>query len=84
MIKPGVEIGHGAVVGMGSVVTKDIEPYTIVGGNPARFIRYRFSQSVVRELLDIKWWELDASKLKYAAQFICDVNKFIKEVKRYK
>ena len=57
LIKQGVTIGNGAVVGMGSVVTKDVAPYAIVGGNPAKLIRYRFSDEIIEELLASKWWE---------------------------
>lgn len=56
-VMPGVRIGNGAVVGAGSIVTKDIPPYTIVAGVPAKEIRKRFSDDVIRELLDIKWWD---------------------------
>ena len=57
-IMPGVTIGDGAVIGCHTVVTKDVEPYSIMAGNPGRFIRYRFSEKVIEELLDVKWWDL--------------------------
>ena len=53
----GVTIGTGAVVGTGSVVTKDVPPYAIVAGVPAKVIRYRHSQEVIDELLKSEWWE---------------------------
>ncbi len=56
-IMPGVTIGDGAIVGAKSVVTRDVEPYTIVGGNPARIIRKRFDDDTIQELLRIKWWD---------------------------
>ena len=56
-IKPGVHIGNGAVVGLGSIVTRDVEPYTIVAGNPAKPIRKRFSDSVIERLEQIAWWQ---------------------------
>lgn len=62
-IKGGVTIGDGAVVGMGSVVLKDIGPYEIWAGNPARFIRKRFDDDVVEALLKTRWWELQDSDL---------------------
>ena len=53
----GVTIGDGAIIGTGSVVAKDIPPYAIAAGNPARIIRYRFDEETIKELLDIKWWD---------------------------
>ncbi|MGK7912447.1 MAG: Vat family streptogramin A O-acetyltransferase [Synechococcus sp.] len=63
VIMPGVQIGDGAIVAAKSVVVSDIEPYTIVGGNPARCIRQRFDSKVVRSLLDIAWWDWDIDKI---------------------
>lgn len=56
-ILPGVKIGHGSVVGAYSVVTKDVPPYAIVAGSPAKIIRSRFDLATVDELLEVKWWE---------------------------
>ncbi|WP_336618893.1 MULTISPECIES: CatB-related O-acetyltransferase [unclassified Mesorhizobium] len=67
IILPGVTIGDGAVVGTGAVVTKDVAPYAIVGGSPARLIRYRFSEDVISKLLAIRWWEWDDEKIKKEA-----------------
>lgn len=58
-IKNGVRVGDGAIIGAKSVVTKDVPPYAIVAGVPAKIIRYRFDQSTREELLRLKWWELD-------------------------
>lgn len=55
-IMPGVHIGDGAIIATKSVITKDVEPYTIVGGNPAKVIRKRFSDENIKELLEIEWW----------------------------
>lgn len=60
---PGVKIGDGAVVAAGSIVTKDVPPYAIVGGNPAKVIKYRFTDEQIEKLLDIKWWEWDDRKI---------------------
>ena len=58
IIKGGVKIGHGSIIGMGSVVTKDVEPYTIVGGCPAKIIKKRFNDNIILGLLESKWWEI--------------------------
>ena len=63
LIMPGVTIGDGAIVAAGSVVTSDVEPYSIVGGNPARLLRHRFPAEVIAELLEIRWWEWDPARI---------------------
>ena len=62
-IMPGVSIGDGAIVGAYSVVTKDVAPYSIVAGNPARVVRTRFDAPTVAALLRIRWWDWDAAKI---------------------
>ena len=59
MILDGVRIGDGVVIGAGTIVTKDVPPYAIVAGAPAKIIRYRFSEDIVEKLLAIKWWDKD-------------------------
>lgn len=63
VVRKGVNIGNGAVVAAGSVVVRDVSPYEIVGGVPARTIRYRFEPSVVERLLKSEWWNFDLSGL---------------------
>lgn len=61
-IMPGVTIGDGAVIAACSCVVKDVEPYSIYGGNPAKLIKYRFSKEIIDKFLELKWWDLpDAS-----------------------
>ena len=69
IIMPGVSIGHGAVVGAGAVVTKDVEPYAIVAGVPAKTQRYRFEQDVREALLELAWWDWDDEKIHAHAAF---------------
>jgi len=57
IIMPGITIGHGAVIGTRALVTRDVEPYTIVGGNPAKPIRKRFSDDHIALLLEMAWWD---------------------------
>ena len=62
-VLPGVKIGDGAIIGMNSVVTADVEPYTIVGGNPARVIRKRFDNELIDLLLRLKWWDKEIEEI---------------------
>lgn len=62
-IMPGVTIGSGAIIASGAVVTKDVAPYTIVGGSPAQVIRQRFCDEVITDLLVIAWWDWPIDKI---------------------
>src|SRR5690554_4725410 len=64
ILLPGITVGTGAVIGAGSIVTKDVPPYAIVAGNPAKILRKRFSDEKIQELLATKWWEWDDEKIK--------------------
>lgn len=77
MIKAGVNIADGAVIGMGSIVTKDIGPYEIWAGNPARFIRKRFDDDKISELLKMQWWNYDDAKIEELAVHMTDIDEFI-------
>jgi acetyltransferase-like isoleucine patch superfamily enzyme len=59
LILGGVTIGDGAIVGAGSLVTRDVEPYTIVAGNPCRVIRTRYTDEQIKKLLKLKWWSIE-------------------------
>lgn len=71
MVMPGIQIGHGAVIGSRALVTKNVEPYTIVGGNPARPIRRRFSDEIVEMLLEMAWWDWDLDEIRDAMPLLC-------------
>ena len=64
VIMDGVTIGDGAIIAAGAVVTKDVPPYAIVGGVPAKVIRYRFSPEIVAALLELRWWDLPLEQWK--------------------
>jgi acetyltransferase-like isoleucine patch superfamily enzyme len=83
-IMSGVNIGHGSIVAAGSLVTKDVEPYSIVGGNPAKHLKYRFDKNQIDDLLDIAWWNWNESKIKENAMLMWsqDINYFIKKYKK--
>ncbi len=70
-IMSGVTIGDGAVVAAKSVVTKDVPPYAIVGGNPAKVIRLRFTLSQIERLLKKPWWELPDERIKDLIPLLC-------------
>lgn len=71
VIMSGVKIGDGAVVGAYSVVTKDVPPYTIVAGNPAKQIRKRFSDEVINKLLELKWWDKPHHEINEISDILC-------------
>jgi len=82
LIKSGIRVGHGAVIGMGSVVTKDVSPYSIVAGCPAKVIRKRFDEQMIAELLIIKWWDFEEKRLSKYAKYITSPEDFIREIEK--
>jgi virginiamycin A acetyltransferase len=85
ILSMGITIGTGAIIAAGSVVTKDVEPYSIVGGNPARHIRYRIAdEGVRRELLRTEWWRYDPGDIARIGvddpgRFVDDLDRFISQ-----
>ncbi|HAD84372.1 MAG TPA: type B chloramphenicol O-acetyltransferase [Brevundimonas sp.] len=71
IIMPGVKIGDGAVIGTRALVTRDVEPYAIIGGNPARVIRKRFDDDSIAMLMQMKWWDWDDARLGEAMPLLC-------------
>ena len=67
----GTTIGDGAVIGAGAVVTRDVPPYAIVAGNPARPVRYRFDEPTISRLLDLEWWTLEPAQLVELEGIVC-------------
>lgn len=87
LVKGGVHIGNGACVAAGAVVVKDVPPYAIVGGVPAKVIRYRFSPEIIQRLLELEWWNMDEEMLKDNISFfqrdnisLDEVNAFVSNV----
>lgn len=88
-IMQGIKIGDGAVIGTNSLVTKEVKPYTIVGGNPAKEIRQRFDDETIKFFLELKWWDWDAQKITDQLDLITSANiielkKIHQETKRIK
>ncbi len=80
IIKQGISIGTGSVIGMGSIVTKDVDPYTIVAGNPAKLIKKRFDDSLIKNLLQSKWWDMNEKELNNLSKHIKDPKLFLKKI----
>ncbi|WP_051421213.1 acetyltransferase [Paenibacillus massiliensis] len=79
LILSSITIGDGAVVAAGSVVTKNVPPYAVVGGNPAKLIRYRFPPEQIRQLFAIQWWDWEMVKIKdnWSLLLANDIQEFI-------
>lgn len=73
----GVKVGDGAVIALGAVVIKDVEPYSIVGGVPAKMINKRFDQNTIDFLLNYKWWEKENDWIRSNTHEMCNINIFM-------
>lgn len=86
VILSGVTIGHGAIVAAGAMVTRNVPPYSVVGGNPCKFIRWRFEEEVREELLQSAWWDWPVDEVKSVARTLCsaDLEAFLTYIRRRK
>lgn len=76
----GVTIGDGAIVAMGSIITKDVPPYAVVGGVPAKIIRYRYTEDKIAQLLEFQWWNKELSWIKENVENFADEDIFFKMI----
>lgn len=74
LILSGVTIGDGAVIGAGAVVIHDVPPYSVVAGNPARIMRYRFEPEKIEQLLKLRWWQWDIELIRTKVSLLCSTN----------
>lgn len=81
IVLDGITIGNGCIIAAGAVVTKDVPDYAIVGGVPAKIIKYRFDDETIHELQKIKWWNFEDNDIQYVEEYFFNVQEFIKKYK---
>lgn len=79
LILDGVKVGDGAIVAAGAVITSNVPPYAIVGGVPAKVIRYRFNEEEIEHLIKLKWWDKPEQWIKENAHLFSDIKNFIRK-----
>lgn len=80
ILLPGIKVGDGAVIAAGAVVTKDVEPYSVVGGVPAKVIKYRFAQEEIGMLEEIQWWNWSVEKIEKNIEFFYQPKIFLRKI----
>lgn len=78
----GLTIGDGAIIAAGSMVVKDVPPYAIVGGVPARILKYRFDDEIIKRLIKLKWWNMPIEKLEDIPNFYFDIQKALEKLEK--
>jgi len=82
ILKAGITVGNGAIIAAGAVVTKDVKPYSIVGGNPAKLIRYRIPEVLIESLMKTEWWNYSPKQLEKFQMH--DIEHFLRDFNRKK